>query len=64
LEKRGLFVLCEVPIRLVYEGEDLGIGYRADMIVNDKVILELKSVEKVHPIHKKQLLTYLRVADV
>lgn len=63
LEKRGLDVLCEQPIRLLYDGKDLGIGYRADMIVNDKVIIELKSVENTIPIYKKQLLTYLRVAD-
>ncbi|MCA9061203.1 MAG: GxxExxY protein, partial [Planctomycetaceae bacterium] len=38
-------------------------GFRADLIVNDLVIIELKSVEQIHPVHKKQLLTYLRLAD-
>jgi GxxExxY protein len=38
-------------------------GFRADLIIEDKVILELKSVEKVIPVHKKQLLTYIRLAD-
>ncbi len=38
------------------------VGFRADLVVEDKVIIEIKSVEEVHPVHKKQLLTYLRLA--
>ena len=63
LRKRGLSVETEVPIPVRYEGLELEIGFRADMIVNDKVIIELKSVEQIAPVHPKQLLTYLRLAD-
>jgi GxxExxY protein len=63
LQKRGLKVDVEQPVPLQYETISLDIGYRADMIVEDKIIVELKSVEKLAPVHKKQLLTYLRVAD-
>ena len=48
---------------IVYEDVKFDEGFRADLIVEDKVIVELKSVETVIPIHKKQLLTYLRLAD-
>ena len=47
----------------VYEGVQLGEGFRADFIVENLVIIELKSVEIVAPVHKKQLLTYLRLAN-
>ena len=63
LRKQGLQVDQQVPISVVYDGMDLGLGFRADVIVEDKVIVELKSVEKVAPVHKKQLLTYLKVTD-
>ncbi len=63
LEKRGLRVEAEKVIPLVYDGVHLGDGFRADLIVENKVIVELKSVENIHPVHKKQLFTYLVVAD-
>ncbi|MDJ0795733.1 MAG: GxxExxY protein [Calothrix sp. MO_167.B12] len=63
LRKRGLWVVRQVPIPVIYEEVRLEEGFRADLIVEDKVIVELKSVEAVHPVHKKQLLTYLRLAD-
>ncbi len=63
LEKRGLRVQREVPISVVYEAVHLDIGFQADLIVEGLVIVELKSVEQIHPVHKKQLLTYLRLAD-
>ncbi len=64
LQKRGLSVQTEVPIPLIYDGVVLQeMAYRADMIVADLVVLELKSVEKLLPVHKKQLLTYLRLLD-
>ena len=47
-----------------YDGIILDTGYRADIIVEKKVIIELKSVEKIADVHKKQLLTYLRLADM
>lgn len=63
LEKRGLAVQRQVPVPIVYDGISFNEGYRADLIVENKVIVELKSVEIVAPVHKKQLLTYLRLAD-
>ena len=63
LQKRGLRVEKEVPIPVVYEAVHLEIGFKADIIVEGLVIVELKSVEQIHPVHKKQLLTYLRLAD-
>lgn len=63
LEKRGLKVTRQQPIPIVYEGVHLELGFRADIIVEDKVIIELKSVEVVNPVHKKQLLTYLTLAN-
>ena len=63
LEKRGLSVTKQQVIPVSYDGTQLEEGFRADLIVEDKVIIELKSVEKVMPVHKKQLLTYLRLSD-
>jgi GxxExxY protein len=63
LKKRGLNVKRQVPVAIVYDNIKFDEGFRADLIAEDKVIVELKSVEKVSPVHKKQLLTYLRLAD-
>jgi len=63
LKKRGLNVKRQVPVAIVYENVKFDEGFRADLIVEDKVFVELKSVETVIPVHKKQLLTYLRLAD-
>ena len=63
LEKAGLQVRRQVAVPIEFEGETFEEGFRADLIVADKVIVELKSVEKVHPAHKKQLLTYLRLTN-
>src|SRR5262245_20113424 len=63
LRKRGLKVETEVPIPVVWETVRLDIGFRADLIVEDAVVVELKSIEAVAKVHKKQLLTYLRIAD-
>ncbi len=63
LRRRKLRVQRQVVIPVVYEGVVLEEGFRADLIVQNQVIVELKSVESVHPVHKKQLLTYLRLAD-
>ena len=64
LEKLGLSVERQVPISIVYDDIRFEEGFRADLIVNGKVILELKSVEKVTNAHKKQLLTYLRLTGM
>ena len=61
LEQRGLNIQREVPVPIKYKGISFDEGFRADMIVEGKVVLELKSVEKVTPAHKKQLQTYLRL---
>ena len=63
LKKRGLKVERQMLVAIVFEGIKFDEGFRADIIVEDKVIVELKSVEKVMPVHKKQLLTYLRLAN-
>jgi len=61
LQKRGLKVDRQVPVPIVYEGITFEEGFRADVIVEGKVIVELKSVEKATPAHKKQVQTYLRL---
>jgi GxxExxY protein len=63
LRKRGLRVVRQLPIPLVYEELRFEEGFRIDLLVNDKVIVEVKSIDEIHPIHKKQLLTYLRLQD-
>ncbi len=63
LERRALEVIRQQPIPVVYEGVHLELGFRADLIVGRKVIVEIKSVEEIADVHKKQLLTYLRLAD-
>ena len=63
LKKRGFRVKRQVPVAIVYDDIKFDEGFRADLIIEDKVIVELKSVENVIPVHKKQLLTYLRLAD-
>ena len=63
LRKRGLQVEVQVPIPVEWDGVRLEVGFRADLIVERCVIVELKSIEQVHPVHKKCLLTYLRLAD-
>ena len=64
LQKRGLQVEIERPIPAVYEDVHLELGFRADIIVENKVIVETKSIEALAPVHFKVLLTYLRLADV
>lgn len=64
LERRGLSVERQVSIAIEYRGEIFEEGFRADLIVEGRVIVELKSVERVTPAHKKQLLTYLRITGL
>ncbi len=63
ISSRGLNAERQAPVPIVFDGMKFDEGFRADLIVEDKVIVELKSVEKIAPVHKKQLLTYLRLAD-
>ena len=63
LENRGLRTVRQQPVPLVYHGTRIEVGFRADLIVEDKVIVQIKSVETLAPVHKKQVFTYLRLAD-
>ena len=62
LVKKGFDVVTQREISIRYKSVRLDCGYRVDLLVNDSVIIELKSVEKLQPIHKAQLITYLRLA--
>jgi GxxExxY protein len=64
LERRGLGVQRQVAVPIEYQGETFSEGFRADLIVGGLVIVELKSIERVTPAHKKQLLTYLRLTGL
>ena len=54
----------QIALPIVYKSKKLDCGYRLDIVVENKLILELKSVEKIEPIHKAQLLTYLKLSDI
>jgi GxxExxY protein len=62
LVERGLKIQRQVPLPVVFKGKRLDCGYRIDMIVNDSVLLELKAIEKVLPVHEAQLLSYLKLS--
>jgi len=64
LESRGLKVAREVALPVVYKGLRLDCGYRLDVVVEGKVILELKAVENLAPIHEAQLISYLRLSGI
>ena len=63
LDKSGLNVQSQIPLNVVYEGQILDIGFRADLLVENKVIIEIKSVEEISAVHHKQLLTYLKLTN-
>jgi GxxExxY protein len=63
LTDRNLEVRRQVPVPVVFKGRKLEIGYKLDMLVNDQVIVELKAVEKLIPVHEAQLLSYLRLMN-
>lgn len=64
LELRDYSVIRQAPITFTYKGMHFEEGFRADLLVNNLILIELKSVEKVLPVHKKQLLTYLRLTGL
>jgi GxxExxY protein len=64
LQKRGLHVDSQVPIPVEWDGVHLEVGFRADLIVDRCVVVELKSLESIHPVHKKILLTYLKITEL
>jgi GxxExxY protein len=59
---RGISFEKEIPLPVVYKGVRLDCGYRMDFVVEDRIILEVKAVEKLIPIHEAQLLTYLKLS--
>ena len=64
LEKNNLKVIQEVPVSVIYDNVDLGVGLRLDLLVENKVIIELKSVEELKKIHHKQIITYLKITNL
>ncbi len=64
LEQRGIGYEVQAPVPLVYEGVRIEAGLRLDLVVEKSIILEIKAVEKLLPIHKSQLLTYLKLSDL
>jgi GxxExxY protein len=64
LEKKGLKVVRQVSVPIECEGEQFDKEFRADLMIEEKIILELKSVEKISPVHQKQLLTYLKLTGL
>ena len=61
---QGLSVERQKAIPLLWNDIKMGVGFRADLIVESKVIIEIKSVERIAPVHPKQLLTYLRITEI
>ena len=62
LRRRGLRVEAQVPLPVTFEGERLEAGYRIDLLVEGLVVVEIKCVEAIHPVHQAQLLSYLRLS--
>jgi GxxExxY protein len=60
----GLKVIKQVPLPVIYRNEILDVGYRVDLIVEGSVIIELKAVDDINPVHKAQLLTYLKLSGI
>ena len=63
LQKRGLRVVQQLALPVHYEGVKLELGFRVDLLVGDKVVIEIKSVEAIVAVHRKQLHTYLRLMN-
>jgi len=64
LIKEGLNVKSQVPLPLVYDNIKMDVGYRIDLLIEDKVIIEIKSVENLAEVHHKQVLTYLKLSGL
>lgn len=60
---KDLRVATQVGIPVRYKNQELDLGFRMDILVEDAIIIEVKSIEAIHDVHKKQLLTYLKLAD-
>lgn len=63
LEEKGIFVERQVELPIEYKDKNLKVGYKIDLLVENKVIIELKSVKEIQPIHVAQLMTYLKLSD-
>ncbi|MBI4650274.1 GxxExxY protein [Candidatus Desantisbacteria bacterium] len=64
LNKKGLKTQKQVPVPIIFEEIEFEEGFRADLIIENKVIIELKSIEMINNVHKKQLLTYLKLSHL
>lgn len=64
LTKAGLLVNMQVPLPMVYDGVRMDAGYRIDLLVDNKVIIEVKSVDTIAAVHHKQVLTYLKLSGL
>jgi GxxExxY protein len=64
LREKGLYVQREVPLPVHYKNIKMDLGYRLDLLVNEKVIIEVKSVENLAEVHHKQVLTYLKLTNL
>lgn len=64
LKNEGLIVERQKPLPVRWRGKELSLKYRADLIVENKVIIEIKSVQEIHPVHPKQVLTYLKLSNL
>lgn len=64
LSLRGIAFRSEVPVPVNYKGENLGDDLRIDLIVQDRLVVEIKAVDQLHPIHEAQLITYLKLTGI
>jgi GxxExxY protein len=64
LKNEGLNVERQKPLPVIWRGKQLDLNYRTDLIVENKVIIEIKSVQEIHPVHPKQLMTYLKLTGL
>lgn len=64
LNKDGFDVKTQVPVSVIYDNQDLNVGFRIDILVENKVIIEIKSVEELSKVHHKQILTYLKLTKL
>jgi len=64
LRESGLLVKQQVPLPLIYKDVKLAVGYRLDILIENKLIIEVKSIESLAPVHCAQLLTYLRLSEL
>lgn len=64
IRKRGFSVAIQVGLPVVFDGEKIELGYRIDLVVENPVIVEVKSVDGIHPVHQAQLLPYMRLSGI